>query len=296
MAMLPVASLTRRHVREAVAAGVRTAIVPLGATEQHGEALPFGTDSLIAEQVAADLAERLGCLMLPAVPYGVSLEHKATAGTVSLSGATYIEMVREICESLIANGIDQIILLVAHFGNAAPAEIAAEQVVSQTGAIVCVSSYFNGMEEASREILGVGQDRLDWAFFNSHGGAAEAAMVMASDVDLVHSEWAQSASPARAGMFYDEAMKYPHAVEEATPTGQWGDPRRVSPGLDTAVNAELGQRLVAACGKRLAEKFRLLVDEVGRARTDAQESRRGRERDDRGSRRTRARRPSQQKV
>jgi len=269
MAVFPVASLTRRHVREAVSAGVRTAVLPLGATEQHGEALPFGTDTLIAEQVATDLAERLGCLLLPAVPYGVSLEHMATAGTISLSAGTFTHMIREICESLIANRIDQIILLVAHFGNAAPAEIAAAEVVSQTGAIVCVSSYFAGMEEAARAVLGVGEDRFDWAFFNSHGGAAEAAMVMASDTRLFHAEWAQSASPARASMFYDEAMKFPHTVEETTPTGQWGDPRRISPGIELNVDGELGRRLVAACGKRLADKFRLLVDEIELARREA---------------------------
>jgi creatinine amidohydrolase len=273
MPMLRLASLTRRHVREAVSAGTRTAIVPLGATEQHGEALPFGTDTLIANQVAEDLAERLGCLLLPAVPYGVSLEHRATAGTVSLSAATFTQMVREICKSLIANGIDQVILLVAHFGNAAPAEIAAEEVVSETRAIVCVSSYFAGMEEATQAILGVGGDRLDWAFFNSHGGAAEAAMVMASDVGLFRSEWAESASPVRSNIFYDGEMKYPHTVEEATPTGQWGDPRMISPRIDREVNGELGQLLVAACGARLAQKFRSLVQEVELGRREAERSR-----------------------
>jgi creatinine amidohydrolase len=269
MAMLHLASVTRRQVREAVSAGARTAVLPLGATEQHGEALPFGTDTIIANQVAEALAERLGCLLLPAVPYGVSIEHLATTGTVSLSAGTFTQMVREICESLIANGIDQIILLVAHFGNAAPAEIAAEEVVSKTGAIVCVSSYFAGMEEATQAILGVGKDRLDWAFFNSHGGAAEAAMVMASDAGLFHSEWAESASPTRSAIFYDAAMKYPHSVEQATPTGQWGDPLRISPRIDREVDGELGQLLIAACGARLAQKFRSLVEEVELARQEA---------------------------
>jgi creatinine amidohydrolase len=269
MTALQLDSLTRRHVREAVSAGVRTAVIPLGATEQHGEALPFGTDTLIAEQVAADLAERLNCLLLPAVPYGVSLEHIATAGTISLSAETFAHVVREICEGLIGSGIDRIVLLVTHFGNAAPAEIAAAEVVSRTGAIVCVSNYFAGMEEPVLDLLGVDRKTLDWAFFNSHGGAAEAAMVMARDVGLVHQEWAQSSSPARSSIFYDEAMKYPHAVEEATPTGQWGDPRSVSPGIAREVDGEFGQLLVAACGARLAEKFNSLVDEVERGRREA---------------------------
>lgn len=272
MAMVELGDATRRHVREAVAVGLKVAVVPLGATEQHGEALPFGTDTIIAEQVAADLARRLGALLVPAVPYGVSLEHRSIAGTLSLSATTFTSVVREICESLISGGVDQIVLLVAHFGNSAPAEIAAEEVVSKTGAIVCVSSYFAGMEEAALEVLGVDRDVLDWTYFNSHGGAAEAAMVMARDSALVRIDWAQSASPERSNLFYDEAMKYPHAVEEATATGQWGDPRRISPSIDLAVDGQLGRRLIEACGERLATKFRLLVEEIGRSRIEAPRS------------------------
>ncbi len=271
MPMVELGDATRRHVREAVAAGLKIAVVPLGATEQHGEALPFRTDTLIAEEVAADLAGRLDALLVPAVSYGVSLEHMSIPGTVTLSATTFTSVVREICESLISGGINQIILLVAHFGNAAPAQIAAEEVVSNTGAIVCVSSYFAGMEEATLEVLGVDSHLLDWTYFNSHGGAAEAAMVMARDTGLVRVDWAQSASPELSNLFYDEAMKYPHAVEEATPTGQWGDPRRISPAIDLAVDGELGRRLIEACGQRLAAKFRLLVEEIGRSHSEAPE-------------------------
>jgi creatinine amidohydrolase/Fe(II)-dependent formamide hydrolase-like protein len=125
------------------------------------------------------------------------------------------------------------------------------------------------MDEAALEVLGVDRDLLDWTYFNSHGGAAEAAMVMARDSTLVRVDWAQSASPERSNLFYDAAMKYPHAVEEATPTGQWGDPRRISPAIDLAVDGELGRRLIEACGERLATKFRVLVEEIGRNRSEA---------------------------
>ena len=86
--MLYLAQVTRRLLREAISAGMDTAIVPLGATEQHGEALPFGTDTIIGEQIAADLAGRLNALLLPALPFGVSVEHMSTPGTITLSSAT----------------------------------------------------------------------------------------------------------------------------------------------------------------------------------------------------------------
>src|SRR5262245_46466933 len=114
--MIVLSESTRRQVSSALDSGVNTAILPLGATEQHGAALPFGTDTIIAELVARNLAERLNALLLPAMPFGVSLEHVATAGTITVSADTLIRVVRETCESLITNGITRIVLLVAHFG------------------------------------------------------------------------------------------------------------------------------------------------------------------------------------
>ncbi|NLD44733.1 MAG: creatininase family protein, partial [Chloroflexi bacterium] len=70
------------------AAGLTTAVLPFGAIEQHGPHLPIGTDWLIAQEVARRLAEELGALLLPAMPYGCSREHMAFAGTVTLRPST----------------------------------------------------------------------------------------------------------------------------------------------------------------------------------------------------------------
>jgi creatinine amidohydrolase/Fe(II)-dependent formamide hydrolase-like protein len=249
-------------------AGLDTAILPLGATEQHGEALPFGTDTIIGAQVAADLADRLGALLLPALPFGVSIEHMSFPGTLTLSATTLVGVIRELCESLVCNGLNRVILLVSHLGNVAPAEIAAQEVVARTGAIVCVSAFFADMQDSAQQVLGLEPGQLDWAFFDSHGGAAEAAMVMAQ-ADLVHMEAATAGSPVRPGIFYDSAMKYPQRVEEGSVTGQWGDPRRVSPGSGLVVDGEMGRRLIEACGKRLADRFHLVVEQVERGRAEA---------------------------
>jgi creatinine amidohydrolase len=268
MAALALSEVTRRDVREAMRTGLNTAILPLGATEQHGEALPYGTDTIIGAQVAADLAGRLDALLLPALPFGVSIEHMSFPGTLTLSAVTLISVIREICESLVCNGLDRVILLVSHLGNSAPAEIAAQEVVARTGAIVCVSAFFADMQDSARQVLGVEPEQLDWAFFDSHGGAAEAAMVLAH-ADLVRTEAATVGSPVRPGIFYDSAMKYPQRVEEGSATGQWGDPRRISPGADLVVDGEIGRRLIEACGKRLAERFNLVVEQVELGRAEA---------------------------
>lgn len=74
--MKPLAELTEPMVAQAIAAGVNTVILPLGATEQHGSHLPMGTDTWRAVALAERLAERLPVLVAPVIPIGCSDEHR----------------------------------------------------------------------------------------------------------------------------------------------------------------------------------------------------------------------------
>lgn len=258
--------LTRRELHNLMETGIDTAVIPLGATEQHGEALPFSTDTIIGELVGEKFAEKINGVLVPAMPFGLSLEHIGVPGTINISAATLTAVIREIGLSLAQNGFKKLIFIVAHFGNASPAAIAAQEIVAQTQAIVGVSSYLSGMEAKSAEILGLKPGELDWAYFYSHAGAAEAAFVMARDEGLVHLDTAEAFPPTRANIFSDPAMLYPGPVEEVSPTGMWGDPREISPGLGQGVTGEIGRKLIDACTDVLAEKFRNMIGEVEEAR------------------------------
>jgi hypothetical protein len=48
-------------------------LLPVGTCEQHGPHLPLGTDTWIAEHVAAWLSDEAGVLVAPTVAYGVNL-------------------------------------------------------------------------------------------------------------------------------------------------------------------------------------------------------------------------------
>ncbi len=62
-----------------------TIAVPLGATEQHGPHLPLTTDTEIAVELVARLADaRSDVVAAPAIPYGSSGEHIEFAGTISI--------------------------------------------------------------------------------------------------------------------------------------------------------------------------------------------------------------------
>ena len=78
------ASLTKDEIGDAAEAGA-VAVLPVGATEQHGRHLTTGTDTLLAEEVAVRAGEQTGDIVLPALPYGCSLGHTARwPGTLSL--------------------------------------------------------------------------------------------------------------------------------------------------------------------------------------------------------------------
>jgi creatinine amidohydrolase len=262
------ADITRRALRERMADGLDTAIIPLGATEQHGEALPFGTDTVIGELVAERLAERVGAVVTPALPFGCSHEHLSVPGTMTLDAATMIAVVTEVGVSLARNGFSTLVLVVAHFGNRAPAELAARQIVEATGAVVGVSSYLAGIEHAVLERLGHPADAVDWSAFYSHAGAVEAALVMARDPGLVDLEHADAHPPDRAVTLYDPAMTYPGRVEEAAPPGMWGDPTRVSETISDPPTAEMGEAILDVCADQLAVRLHRMVAEVRAARAD----------------------------
>ena len=73
------------------------AILPVGATEQHGPHLGCGMDTVLADQLCAAVAERTQVPMLPILPYGCSLGHsRRWPGTIPLQPTTLIALVTEI--------------------------------------------------------------------------------------------------------------------------------------------------------------------------------------------------------
>lgn len=92
-----------------------TVILPLGCTEQHGYHLPVSVDILNAEEIAKRVSAEIGVAVLPTVNYSYS--GGELPGTVNVTPNVLALYIEEICLSLAAQGVRNIVILLGHGGS-----------------------------------------------------------------------------------------------------------------------------------------------------------------------------------
>src|SRR3954451_23850199 len=111
--------LTRVELRKRAPEAI--ALLPVGATEQHGPHLPTGTDSFAVEHIArgaaAKASEQVPVIVTPTLPFGSSSHHLAFGGTLSITTETYYRLLTDLVESLITDGFKRVFVLNGHGGN-----------------------------------------------------------------------------------------------------------------------------------------------------------------------------------
>ena len=121
--------MTSTELGEMVAAGMNLALFPVGATEQHGPHLATGTDTISPEEIAWRVSERTNVVVLPALPYGLSLGHRDQwPGTLSLHPQTMTQVMVELGRWVVASGFTKLIFLSGNGPNAPPLESARIQL------------------------------------------------------------------------------------------------------------------------------------------------------------------------
>lgn len=86
--------------------------LPIGSWEPHGSHLPYDTDTRIAQHLARRAASPTD-LVLPAIPFGCSWEHRDLGDPVSLTVQTLAQVVNEIA----ASASDPLVIVNGHGGN-----------------------------------------------------------------------------------------------------------------------------------------------------------------------------------
>ena len=98
------------------------AILPWGATEAHNYHLPYATDNIEADGIAAEAAriawEKGARLMvLPTIPFGVNTGQPDITLNINLNPSTQLAILRDIVEVLNRQQVYKLLLLNSHGGN-----------------------------------------------------------------------------------------------------------------------------------------------------------------------------------
>jgi creatinine amidohydrolase len=235
--------------REVAAAEARLAVVPVGATEQHGPHLPLNTDTLLATDIAEAIVARTpGTLVGPVVSLGCSAHHLGFPGTVSLRVATFVATVVDLCRSLAAAGFT-VVLLNGHGGNRAPLGVALIELASE-GIAAYSFTYWDLLGDVVAAELGPAAPEAC-----GHACALETSLMQHLHPDsvresLIPSDGTPSTWPD-PHMFSSEVVQVVRPFEELSPNGVVGRPSLATP--------ELGRRLFDAAVERGAREVERIM-------------------------------------
>lgn len=168
---------------EAALRDIEAVLIPVGAHEQHGPALPVSTDAVSAQVLSALTSTLLAprVAVAPAIPWGVSWHHMGFPGTITLREETLISLVMDVVESLHRHGVKRFVLVNIHGGNNAALQIAAERSHREMGVPLVVPVFaYTLIANAARDVLG------DEAI--GHGGGDETSVMQAIRPELVARE------------------------------------------------------------------------------------------------------------
>jgi len=108
-----------KHIRDAK---VDLVVLPWGATEAHNYHLPYGTDVIEADFIAAESArvaweKGAKVVVLPTIPFGVNTGQADIKLDINLNPSTQFAILSDIIDVLNRQGIYKLIILNSHGGN-----------------------------------------------------------------------------------------------------------------------------------------------------------------------------------
>lgn len=228
--------LTWVELRERVAAGTSTVLIPIGGTEQNGPHMTLGKHNVRAMRLAIQVAERLGnAVVAPVVAYvpegriDPPTQHMRYPGTLSIPEPVFEATLEAAARSLRRHGLREIVLLGDHGGYRASLDRVAAKLNREWGGsarVHALPEYYRALDgfAAMLQARGFSKDQI-----GVHAGLADTSLMLALDPTQVRMALAAAPRTGPAGA-----------------DGVAGDPRRASAELGQLGVAQIVEATVAA--------------------------------------------------
>jgi creatinine amidohydrolase len=239
------------------------AVLPLAATEQHGPHLPLSVDTDIVNglvrivmPILKEAAPDLPVYFLPTQAIGLSPEHAAFPGTLTLKPETLMRLWTDIAESVSAAGIHKLVLFNAHGGHVGAMDVVSRDLRARLGMLVYSVSWYQLplLNAQGKDLNALFSDHEHR--FGVHAGEVETSVMLALKPESVQMDKAQnflSTSEERSAKFSilgnGKSAKLAWQMQDYNAAGAAGNA--------TAATAAKGQALLDAAGRSLAQ---LLVE------------------------------------
>lgn len=229
--------MTRDEVAEAID-DYPVAILPLGATEQHGHHLPLGVDVMLAEGISRRVAEETGALLLPAVSFGYSWVWRDIPGTVSIQQHHVEAIIKDVAHGVSRYGVELLVLINGHEANDASMKYAVRELQDEVSMPV-VYFFYPGLAE----VMAKHCESPTWHGM-IHACELETSLMLALYPEHVRMDRAVAEYPERPSLYGRSTI----SLGDLSESGVYGDP--------TKATAEKGRLMLDAFVGTISENVR----------------------------------------
>ena len=238
--------LTSTELRDRIAGGATTVLIPIGGTEQSGSYIALGKHNVRARVLAGEIAQRLGnAVVAPVISYVPEgsitppAGHMRFAGTISIPQAAFESVLEGAARSFKQHGFRHVFFLGDHGGYQNSETRVAERLNREWArdpscrvhALLAYYRVTQGPYVAALEQRGYSQGEI-----GTHAGLADTSLAMAVDQSLVR------------GVMVKER------TQPGEQQGVQGDPRRASAELGRLGVQQIVDTSVAAIRKLTVPK------------------------------------------
>ena len=214
------------EVRDKLAAGYTTIIIPTGGTEQNGPHLALGKHNAIVSFTAGEIARNLGnALVAPTLAYvpegriSPPEGHMRFPGTISVRAEHVAGLLEDAARSFKQHGFTHIVLLGDHGGTQAPMKKVARRLSDEWQSLPHQVLYISDYYKENGQVEWAKKENISVRDLNAHGGFADTSELLATDKRLVR-----------------PSLVRPYSREDSATYGVSGDPSKAT--------AQYGQQLL----------------------------------------------------